>query len=159
MSDKKEEAEHYTITDLLRNDLSIIAENVEVTRFRYIEKINTSHKNLLQTSTEIQGNCKNDWTNNIGHILDQILPAGSITGAPKLKTIEIISEAETHDRGYYTGVACLFDGKNLDSFVMIRMITERNGKQYYKSGGGITHNSDIQKEYKELIEKIYVPIS
>ena len=87
-----------------------------------------------------------------------LLPAGSILGAPKPKTLEIIQEAESCDRGYYTGVCGWFDGKNLDSCVMIRFIEKESGKLYFKSGGGITHLSNFADEYQEMKNKIYVPI-
>jgi para-aminobenzoate synthetase component 1 len=90
--------------------------------------------------------------------LFKLLPAGSISGAPKQKTVEIIKEAETHQRGYYTGVCGIFDGENLDSGVMIRYIENQNGQLIYKSGGGITVNSEPDYEYNEMIDKIYVPI-
>ena len=114
---------------------------------------------MLQTSSVIRGICPADWNKNIGSIFDKILPAGSITGAPKQRTCEIIKEAETHERGYYTGVCCLYDGESIDSFVMIRMIVRREGKFYYKSGGGITSFSQCDKEYNEVIQKVYVPVS
>jgi para-aminobenzoate synthetase component 1 len=158
LTDPKETAEHYTITDLLRNDLSMVADNVEVNRYRYVEKITTSRNQLLQTSTEIKGMLTEGWQNHIGDIVFKLLPAGSITGAPKQKTMDIINKTENHKRGYYTGITCLFDGTDIDSFVMIRMITEQNRKHYYKSGGGITSLSNSENEYKEMIQKIYVPI-
>jgi len=85
------------------------------------------------------------------------LPAGSVSGAPKHKTLEIIKKAENYERGYFTGVCGYFDGKNLDSCVMIRFIEQKNGL-VFKSGGGITANSIAQNEYQELINKVYVPI-
>jgi para-aminobenzoate synthetase component 1 len=159
LSDPKEKAEHYTITDLLRNDLSRISEEIKVTKFRYIDKISSAQSNLLQSSSEISGVCKANWHETIGDIMDKLLPAGSISGAPKKKTIEIINKTETHKRGFYTGVCCLFDGESLDSFVLIRMITKQNGKYTYKSGGGITSFSTPEREYQEILQKIYVPIS
>ncbi|MFO7790655.1 MAG: aminodeoxychorismate synthase component I [Bacteroidota bacterium] len=158
LSDPKEKAEHFTITDLLRNDLSMVSRDAEVSRYRYVEKLKTSRNNLLQTSTEIKGILNKNWRSHTGDLLFTLLPAGSITGAPKQKTIDIINKTEKHERGYYTGVACLFDGNNLDSFVMIRMITQKNGKYFYKSGGGITSLSNPEQEYKEMIQKIYVPV-
>jgi len=157
LNDEKEIAEHYTIVDLIRNDLNRIAKKVRVGRFRYIDEICTGRKNLLQTSSEISGELLAGYEKNIGTILDKLLPAGSISGAPKKKTVEIIKSAETHDRGFYTGVAGFFDGKNLDSFVMIRFIEKREDKFYYKSGGGITAFSNAEKEYGELKDKIYIP--
>jgi para-aminobenzoate synthetase component I len=158
LSDPKETAEHYTITDLIRNDLSMVADNAEVSRYRYLEKIHTSRNQLFQTSTEIKGNLQDGWQQHTGDMVFKLLPAGSITGAPKQKTTEIINKTEIHKRGYYTGITCLFDGTDIDSFVMIRMITEKNGRYHYKSGGGITSLSKPETEYKEMIQKIYVPV-
>ncbi len=157
LNDKKEIAEHYTIVDLIRNDLNSVAKKVQVNRFRYIDKINTNYKNLLQVSSEISGELPENYTEQIGTILSKLLPAGSISGAPKKKTVEIIKEAEMHKRGFYTGVAGFFDGKNLDSFVMIRFIEKQGEKYIYKSGGGITAFSNLENEYRELIDKIYIP--
>jgi len=88
-----------------------------------------------------------------------LLPAGSITGAPKPKTMEIIDQAEGYERGFYTGICGCFDGENLDSAVMIRFIEQEGEQLIFKSGGGITSQSDLNKEYEELIQKVYVPIS
>lgn len=87
-----------------------------------------------------------------------MLPAGSVTGAPKRETIKIIEEVEQYDRGWYTGVFGIFDGKQLDSAVMIRFIERDSEGLIYKSGGGITFMSDPAKEYEELIAKVYVPV-
>jgi para-aminobenzoate synthetase component 1 len=159
LSDKKETAEHNTIVDLIRNDLSIVSDNVQVEKFRYIDKIQTNDKELLQVSSKITGDLSSDYADNIGDIIKKLLPAGSITGAPKRKTVEIIKESEIYKRGYYTGIFGIFDGKNLDSAVMIRFIENHNNKLIYKSGGGITVFSDPKKEYHELIDKVYVPIN
>ena len=158
LRDPKEMAEHVTIVDLLRNDLSRVAENVEVTRFRYVEKIKTSEKDLLQISSEISGDLPSDYAHSLGDILVQLLPAGSVSGAPKFKTLEIIREAETEPRGYYTGIVGLFDGNTLDSGVMIRFLEYDRGVLYYRSGGGITAKSNPEAEYQEAIDKIYVPV-
>lgn len=109
-------------------------------------------------SSEISGKLKPEFQNKIGSIMKTLLPAGSILGAPKPKTLEIILEAENYERGFYTGVCGRFDGKNLDSCVMIRFIQKENGKLYFKSGGGITHLSILADEYQEMKNKIYVPI-
>ena len=155
---KKELAEHYTIVDLIRNDLSMVAKNVKVKRFQYIDRIKTNRKELLQMSSEITGELPEGYRNNLGDILLKMLPAGSISGAPKRKTVEIIRQAEQYERGYYTGIFGVFDGTNLDSGVMIRYI-ERSGNSFiYKSGGGITALSDPEEEYQELIDKIYIPL-
>ena len=158
LKDQKELAEHNTVVDLLRNDLNMVAERVKVEKFRFVDRIKTNQGELLQVSSKISGDLNNNWKENIGDILLTLLPAGSICGAPKKKTVEIIKKIENYRRGYYTGVFGLFDGKIFDSCVMIRFIEKDNkGKMYFKSGGGITIFSDPKKEYKELIDKIYVP--
>ena len=157
-NDPKEKAEHYTVVDLLRNDLSMVANNVRVKDFQRIDFIKTKQKNLLAMSSEIEGEIKPKFQRKIGSIFQKLLPAGSILGAPKPKTLEIILKAEKYDRGFYTGIAGYFDGKNLDSCVMIRFIEKENGKLFFKSGGGITHQSDLTSEYEEMKNKIYVPI-
>ncbi|MEW6506707.1 MAG: aminodeoxychorismate synthase component I [Bacteroidota bacterium] len=158
LSDEKELAEHLTIVDLIRNDLSITATNVVVEDFRYVEEITTNQKNLLQVSSKISGILPDNYPSKIGGIIFSLLPAGSISGAPKKKTVEIIKEAENYKRGYYTGVFGVFDGKQLDSAVMIRFIEKIGNQYYFKSGGGITFMSTPLSEYKELADKVYVPI-
>ncbi len=158
LENSKEKAEHYTIVDLLRNDLSLVANNVEVSKFRYIDELLTSNGKLLQVSSEIIGDLNENYKNNLGDLFKALLPAGSICGAPKKKTIEIIKNTETHNRNFYTGVFGFFDGQNLDSSVMIRYIEKTNNQLYYKSGGGVTNLSNVEDEYKEILNKIYVPI-
>ncbi len=157
LSNKKELYEHNTIVDLIRNDLSMIAKKVRVNKFRFVDKIKKGNQELLQTSTEIQGELPKNWKNEFASLLLKTLPAGSISGAPKKKTLEIISKAEISPRGFYTGIFGVFDGQNIDSAVSIRFIERINGSLIYKSGGGITHLSELEEEYQELLEKIYVP--
>lgn len=164
LNDPKELYEHTTIVDLIRNDLSKICEKVWVERFRYIDKVRrNSGQELVQVSSEVCGQLPKDWKNNIGDWFFKLLPAGSISGAPKEKTLEIIREAENDlhqnsQRNYYTGVFGLFDGEILTSAVMIRFIEENENGLVFKSGGGITSRSDARKEYEELNQKIYVPV-
>lgn len=158
LNDKKELAEHATITDLIRNDLSRIADKVTVKRYRYIDELQTNRGKLLQMSSEITGRLPHDYLSSLGSRFFELLPAGSITGAPKCKTVSIIAEAETYHRGFYTGVMGYFDGENLDSAVMIRFIEQTDNGLVFKSGGGITAQSDCQSEYEEMKQKVYVPI-
>lgn len=166
LNDKKEFYEHTTIVDLIRNDLSSVADKVWVEQFRYIDKIETQdHSELLQVSSQISAQLNPDWRERLGDILFGMLPAGSITGAPKAKTVDIINNAEKQtylkesDRGFYTGIFGVFDGTKLDSGVMIRYIEQKaDGSITFKSGGGITAHSIAEKEYEEMIQKIYVPI-
>lgn len=158
LKDQKELAEHTMVVDLLRNDLSIKAKNVTVKNFRFTQEIEAGEKKLLQVSSEISGELEENWQAKVGDIICSMLPAGSITGTPKKKTTEIIKDIEEYDREYYTGVFGVFDGEALDSAVMIRFIQKQeDGSLVYKSGGGITCESDPKKEYQEMIDKVYIP--
>ena len=152
---KKEKAEHATIVDLLRNDLSAFAKKVRVEKYRYYEVIKAKNKKIGQMSSEISGELPMDYRSRIGDIIYHLTPAGSISGAPKPKTLELIKEIEQEDRGFYTGIAGYFDGNNLDSCVLIRYL-EKDGT--YRCGGGVTSKSKLKVEYEELIQKMYVPI-
>lgn len=158
MNNEKEAAEHATIVDLIRNDMSIIADKVHVKRYRYAETIKTNKGSIIQTSSEIHGLLRNGWQPRLGEILFSQLPAGSITGAPKPSTVRILEQAENYQRGFYTGIMGHFDGRKLNSAVMIRFIDIENGLLYFKAGGGITAKSNAIDEYNEVIQKVYVPI-
>lgn len=164
LNDPKEKYEHTTIVDLIRNDLSRVCNKVWVERFRYLDKIKKDNgRELLQVSSEVCGQLRTNWQEHIGDIFNELLPAGSISGAPKDKTVSIIQEAEkltyvNGKRGFYTGVFGIFDGERLNSAVMIRFIEKRNGQFFFKSGGGITTRSDAQREYQEMVDKIYLPL-
>jgi len=158
LNSEKELAEHFTIVDLIRNDLSMVAKNVKVDTFRFVDRITTNKGELLQMSSKVSGELPEGFHENIGTILSKMLPAGSISGAPKKKTLEIIEDAENYDRGYYTGIFGVFDGQNIDSGVMIRFVEQLGDKLIYKSGGGITAKSKVEEEFDELVKKVYVPI-
>lgn len=156
LNDKKEMAEHVMVVDLLRNDLSIVARNIKVDKFRYITRINAGEKELLQVSSHISGELNENWNEHIGDILKDLLPAGSISGAPKKSTLDIIKKTEKYKRGFYSGVFGVFDGNKLDSGVMIRFIEKGTDSLVYKSGGGITLDSNAEDEYQEMLEKVYL---
>ena len=167
LADPKEQAEHNTIVDLIRNDLSQVAVGVRVERFRYVDRLEALGKTLLQVSSKITGQLPTDFTAHLGDIFQKLTPAGSICGAPKPKTLDIIRSVEGYERGFYTGIVGIFDGKTVDSGVMIRFIEQippqssrrrEVGQLVFKSGGGITAMSDAAAEYAELIAKIYLPI-
>ena len=158
LSDEKELSEHLTVVDLLRNDLSMIAENVRVNKFRFVSEIKTHEGSIFQTSSEIVGDLKKGFFSDPAGNFLKLLPAGSVTGAPKRRTVEIIRSLEGYDRGFYTGVSGTYDGQLLDSCVNIRFIEQNRGKFFYKSGGGVTVYSDCLKEYVELSKKIYAPV-
>ncbi len=158
LANEKEAAEHATIVDLIRNDLSMVANDVHVERYRYVERLNTHRGPLLQTSSEIRGRLMPHLMQRPGDVIFSQLPAGSITGAPKKKTVEVIAEAENYHRDFYTGVMGRWDNGELDSAVMIRFIDQCHGKLFFKAGGGITAKSNWKDEYHEVIEKVYAPI-
>ncbi len=158
LRDPKESAEHATIVDLLRNDLSRMAKKVRIKKYKYLDLIKTNKGNIWQMSSEIEGVLPEGYASRIGDIINELLPAGSISGAPKRKTIEVIQTVEKHERAYYTGVSGVFDGECLDSAVMIRFIEQQKNNLFYRSGGGITVQSICEKEYQELQQKIYIPI-
>jgi len=158
LADEKEMAEHVMIVDLMRNDLGMVGRRVRVERFRYVERIKAGDKELLQVSSKVTARLDKGWHARLGEIFDTLTPAGSITGTPKRKTTEIIAEVEGYERGFYTGVFGIFDGESVDSAVMIRFVEQTESGPVYKSGGGITTDSDVRREYDELADKIYLPI-
>lgn len=157
LANQKEMAEHVMVVDLLRNDLNMVSKNVRVENFRYITKIDAGDKKLLQVSSHICGDLEDNWHENIGSILKKLLPAGSISGTPKKSTLDIIERIEKYDRDFFSGVFGVYDGTKLDSAVMIRFIEKTNKGFIYKSGGGITLESDPRSEYKEMLDKVYIP--
>lgn len=156
LANQKETSEHTMVVDLLRNDLGIVGKNVKVEKFRYIDKIKAGDKELLQVSSKITADLDENWHDNLGDIVKKMLPAGSITGTPKKKTVEIIKKIENYKRGFYTGVFGYYDGKSLDSAVMIRFIEKQDDTYVFKSGGGITIESDAKSEYEEMKDKVYM---
>ena len=88
INNAKEQHEHHTIVDLIRNDLSMVSRNVTVTKFRYLEKIKTTKREIWQTSSEIRGRLFHNWEENFADLLLRMLPAGSISGAPKTTNFE-----------------------------------------------------------------------
>lgn len=157
LQNEKENAEHATIVDLIRNDISKVAYPIKVEKYKFVEKVKTHEGDLWQMSSKISGELQTAFKGKIGSILQELLPAGSITGAPKAATCSLIQAIEGYERGFYTGIMGIFDGEMLDTAVMIRYIEKRNEQYYFKSGGGITVFSQAEKEYQELCDKIYLP--
>lgn len=157
LEDPKEIEEHKTTVALLSKELSKISKNVKTNKFRYIDRLKTNKNNLLQVSSEITGELSSDYRQRIGDIIFSLLPAGSIAETPKHRALEILREIEGIKRGYYCGITGYFDGKELDSTVLIRFIEQDADKLYFRSGGGITADSVCEKEYLEVLAKVYVP--
>ncbi len=157
LDDAKELHEHTLAVDLLMDDLSKIATDIKIESFRYITEIKNSDSTIYQTSSHISATLSDSWRENFSSLLKNLLPAGSISGIPKERAIEITAEIEGYDRGFYCGVFGYFDGESIDSGVAIRYIEKDGDKLIYKSGGGITANSNALNEYNEMIDKIYIP--
>lgn len=157
LNDKKEVEELRVTANLVVDELSTVAKNVSIVRHGYIDSIETSQGKLLQVSSEVSGELNKGYENHLGDIILSLLPAASITGVPKRKAYSIINSVESGNRGYYCGVAGLFDGYNLDTAVLIRFIEEENGQLYFRSGGGITALSVCENEYEEMLKKVYLP--
>ena len=158
LSDTKEISEHTATVQLVAEELSSVAHNVAIKRFRYIDQIESQNRTLLQVSSEIEGQLPNNYMTRLGDIIFSLLPAASITGSPKTKTEEYIRLAEAQPRGYYCGIAGYFDGKKLDTTVLIRFIEIDGKNMFFRSGGGVTSDSVCEKEYQEVLDKIYLPI-
>ncbi len=158
LNNPKEIAEHADVVELIKQDLALVSEEIEVLRYRYIDVLNTNKGLLLETSSEIRGKLPYEFQFHLGDILFSQLPGGSITGFPKNRARAVIAQAEDYTRGYYTGIVGRWDGKELDSGVLIRFIDQEDGQLYFKAGGGITANSICELEYNEIIAKVYVPI-
>jgi para-aminobenzoate synthetase component 1 len=156
LENQKELAEHTMVVDLLRNDISMVAANVKVEKFRYPLFVEADGKKLIQTISKITGSLEENYTQKLGDILFSLLPAGSVTGTPKKKCVEILKAVESYERGYYCGIFGEFDGKTLRSAVSIRYIEKKEDGLVYKSGGGITIESDPKSEYDEMIKKVYL---
>ena len=187
LENPKEIDEHETIAKEGVCDISLVASNAHISRYRYIDHIPRGDGGILQTSSIIEGTLSENFYESLGDIIYTLLPAGSITGSPREAATEILADLETYDRGFYSGVAGIFDGKDLDSTVLIRYLEKCNDPEKanaeeviasdellkmiplteeeilfrytFKSGGGITAMSNAKSEYDELIEKIYLPIS
>ena len=157
LNDPKEINELNAVTQIVVKELGSVANNVYVKRDRYIDKIESLNRTLLQVSAEVEGELPNDYLSHMGDILFSLLPAASITGSPKTKAKEYIRLSEDEPRGYYCGIAGYFDGTQLDTAVLIRLIETDGDSLFFRSGGGITRNSVCENEYQEALNKIYFP--
>ncbi|GBD90250.1 aminodeoxychorismate synthase component 1 [bacterium BMS3Abin04] len=149
-NDEKNISENVMIVDLLRNDIGKISKinSVNVPKLFEIEKYET----LFQMTSTVQGKLKDT---HLSNIIKNLFPCGSITGAPKIKTMEIISQLEKEPRGIYTGVIGLITNKKTTFNIAIRTLTvdKGSGKSEFGLGSGIVWDSDTKDEYKEVLLK------
>lgn len=150
LADEKERAEHNMLVDLGRNDIGKISKvgTVEVEKYMSIERF--SH--VMHIGSTVGGIIRDD--KDALDAVDAILPAGTLSGAPKLRACEIINELENNKRGIYGGAIgyISFTG-NLDTCIAIRLAFSKNGKVFIRSGAGIVADSVPEKEYRECIQK------
>jgi len=150
LSDPKELAEHNMLVDLGRNDLGRISRfgTVKVENYLSIERF--SH--VMHIGSTVQGEIRDD--KNALDALDAVLPAGTLSGAPKIRACEIINELENNKRGIYGGAIGYIDFTgNLDTCIAIRIAFKKNGKVFVRSGAGIVADSVPENEYQECINK------
>jgi anthranilate synthase component 1 len=150
LSDPKELAEHNMLVDLGRNDLGRISRfgTVKVEKYLSIERF--SH--VMHIGSTVRGEIRDD--KNALDAVDAVLPAGTLSGAPKIRACEIINELENNKRGVYGGAIGYIDFTgNLDTCIAIRIAFKKNGKVFIRSGAGIVADSVPESEYQECINK------
>lgn len=150
MADEKELSEHDMLVDLGRNDLGRISKfgTVEVTEYQTIHK----YSKIMHICSQVEGDIRDDCDGLSA--LQSVLPAGTLSGAPKIRACEIIEELETEPRGIYGGALGYIDFTgNLDTCIAIRMAAKKNGTVYVQAGGGIVADSVPEMEYEESANK------
>ena len=148
--DEKELSEHNMLVDLGRNDLGRISEfsSVEVTEYKMIHK----YSKIMHICSQVEGNIRSDC--DALDAVRSVLPAGTLSGAPKIRACEIIDELENEPRGIYGGALGYIDfSGNLDTCIAIRMAVKKKGKVYVQAGGGIVADSQPHLEYEESANK------
>ena len=150
LKDKKELAEHNMLVDLGRNDLGKISKfgSVRVEKLHSIER----YSHVMHIGSTVRGEIKAEY--DALSAIEAVLPAGTLSGAPKIRACQLISELENNKRGIYGGAIGYIDfSGNMDTCIAIRIAYKKNGKVFIRSGAGIVADSDPEKEYNECINK------
>lgn len=150
LSDEKELAEHNMLVDLGRNDLGKISRfgTVEVEKFHVIER----YSHVMHIGSTVRGEIRED--RDAMDAVNAVLPAGTLSGAPKIRACQIIGELENNKRGIYGGAIGYLDfSGNLDTCIAIRIAYKKNGKVFIRSGAGIVADSIPENEYQECLNK------
>ena len=150
LADKKELAEHNMLVDLGRNDLGKISEfgSVEVEKLHEI----TRYSHVMHIGSTVRGVIRKEF--DAIDAVNAVLPAGTLSGAPKIKACKLIGELENNKRGIYGGAVGYIDFTgNMDTCIAIRIVYKKNGKVFVRSGAGIVADSDPEKEYEECLNK------
>ncbi len=149
LNDSKENAEHTMLVDLARNDLSRTCDDVKVNSYRQVQY----YSHVIHLVSEVTGKVKNG--TNPFHLVASTFPAGTLSGAPKFKAMQLIDEYENDSRGYYGG--CIgsvgFNG-NCNQAIMIRTFLSRNNTLLYQAGAGVVAASDPESELQEVNNKL-----
>ena len=149
-SDEKERAEHIMLVDLGRNDIGRVSEpgTVEVSELMEVER----YSHVMHLVTHVQGKLRRDMT--AFDALRACFPAGTVSGAPKIRAMEIIAEVESEKRGPYAGAVGYFSfSGNMDMAIAIRTMVVKKGIAYTQAGGGIVYDSEPEREYEETMNK------
>jgi len=150
LQDEKERAEHLMLVDLGRNDVGRASEydSVRVHEFMKVEY----YSHVMHIVSDVRGQLKKD--KDIFDALYSGFPAGTLSGAPKIRAMEIIHELEPNRRGIYSGAIGYFDfAGDMNTCIAIRTMVMKDGTIYFQAGAGIVYDSDPQKEYEETINK------
>lgn len=150
LSDEKELAEHNMLVDLGRNDLGKISKfgSVHVEKLHSIERF--SH--VMHIGSTVRGEIRED--KDALDAIEAVLPAGTLSGAPKIRACQLIGELENNKRGLYGGAIGYIDFKgNMDTCIAIRVVYKKNGTVFVRSGAGIVADSDSNKEFEECLNK------
>ncbi len=147
--DPKENAEHVMLVDLARNDLSRNADNVVVETYREVQFF--SH--VIHLVSQVSGEITND--TNLIKVLGETFPAGTLSGAPKYKAMELIDKYENQNRGYYGGcIGYLGFDRSVNHAIMIRSFLSKNNKLFYQAGAGVVADSKEENELQEVNNKL-----
>jgi anthranilate synthase component 1 len=150
LSDPKERSEHVMLVDLGRNDVGRVAEigSVHVNEYAKIERY--SHVMHIVSNVQAELRAEFDWLD----LLRATFPAGTLSGAPKVRAMEIIDELENQRRGPYGGCVGYIDySGNMDTAIAIRTLVIKDGEIYLRTGAGIVADSDPESEYQECLDK------
>ncbi|MBQ2067079.1 MAG: anthranilate synthase component I family protein, partial [Clostridiales bacterium] len=150
LADEKELAEHNMLVDLGRNDLGKISKfgTVEVEKLHSIER----YSHVMHIGSTVRGQITDD--HDAFDAIEAVLPAGTLSGAPKIRACQLIGELENNKRGIYGGAIGYIDFTgNMDTCIAIRLVFKKNGKVFVRSGAGIVADSDPEKEYQECLNK------
>ncbi len=156
LADEKELAEHNMLVDLGRNDLGKISRfgTVEVEKLRSIER----YSHVMHIGSTVRGEIRDEF--DALDAVSAVLPAGTLSGAPKIRACQLIAELENNKRGIYGGAIGYIDFTgNLDTCIAIRIAYKKNGRVFVRSGAGIVADSDPEKEYQECINKAAAVVS